>query len=134
MIAHQDDVLETVLDHLLGHLLVDRGEQRPGQSDGSRQLGAGVVHRKRHHRRGDRIPEFFRDRDDGSVSHQRVAAVYVLRTTLLGAAVIDERRGLSLLVDRLLDLGPGHHLEVDQRLGLRIACAGENRKRANGRQ
>src|SRR5258708_35563299 len=127
MIAHQDDVLEAGLYKLLGDSLVDSREQRRGEADGSRQISACLVWRKWQHRRRNRVAELFGDRLRGGARHQRVAAIHVLRSALFGSTVVNEHGGLTVLVDGLFDLGPGHHLEFDERAcGLGLGEAAEN--------
>src|SRR6185312_6909289 len=58
--------------------------------------------------------------------------VHVLRSPLLGAAVVDERGRLAGL-NRLLDLLPGHHVELDQWPGrLRVGRRAENNQSSDG--
>ena len=81
------------------------------------------------HRHRDGVAELERDRFDGRPRHERVAAIHVLRAALLGAAGV-EQRGRLAGVHRLLDLGPGHHLELDERLF--TAVLGERHRRGEG--
>ncbi len=120
VIAHQDDVLEAGGDALLGDALQDAAENLRRQADRARQIGARVVRRVGQDRHEDRVTQLQRDRLDDFVRHQRVAAVDVLRSALLGTAVVDEG-GRFPLFEGLLDLEPGHHFKIDQgRLGLGV--------------
>lgn len=115
MVAHKHYVLESILDHLLGDLFVHSGKKRRSEADSARQRGACVIRGERQNRSGDGVAQLFGDRDDCRVRHQRMTSVDVLRAPMFGAAVINQRGGLAGL-DRLLDLRPGHHFEVDFRL------------------
>ena len=75
-------------------------------------IGAGAVGREGQHRRGEGVAELQRDVAHLLAAHQRVAAVHVLRAALLGAAVVDQGRGLAGS-EGLFDFGPRHHLELD---------------------
>ena len=54
--------------------------------------------------------------------HERVAAVHVLRSALLGAARVERARRLAG-GHRRLHLRPRHHLELDERLALDGCCS-----------
>ena len=131
VVAHDDDVLEAGRHRLLGDALEDGAEELRRQADRAGQLRAGVVRRVGQHRHRDRVAEPERDRLDDLAAHQRVAAVDVLRSALLGAAGVDERCRLAGR-DRRLHLGPRHHLEFDEVFFRRRF--GRLRERRRGRQ
>ena len=91
------------------------------QADRAGQIRAGAVGRVGERRHHDRVAELQRDRLRGGARHQRVAAVDVLRSALLGAAGVDDRRRLAG-GERRLHFRPRHHLELDERC-LRAAAA-----------
>ncbi len=132
MIAHDDDVLEAGGNGLLADPLEDQPEKVGSEANRAGQIGAGVVRRVGQHRHGDRVAEAQRDRTDDLASHQRVPAVDILGAALLGAAGVEQRRRFAV-GQRLLYLGPGHHLELDERL-LRRCGRLLGRRRLGGRR
>ena len=131
MIAHQDHVLEAGGDALLRDAFQDDAENLRRQADRARQIGARIVRRIGQDRHEDRVAQLQRDRLDDLVRHQRVAAVDVLRSALLGAAGVHERGRLAG-GERGFDFRPGHHAELDERLlgagcRRRPGCLGERR-------
>ena len=50
------------------------------------------------------------------MGHQRVATEHGMWTSLFGAAVVYENGGFTVIVDRGIDLGVRHELDIDELL------------------
>ena len=111
VIAHHDDVLEARAHCLFGDALEHGAENFRREADRARKIGARVVRGVREHREPEGVAETVGDGLDDFGAHQRVAAIDVLWSALLGASRVDERGRLAGR-ERGLHLGPRHHREL----------------------
>src|ERR1700678_2554862 len=125
MISHQHNVAKAIDDHRLGNLLVQRRENRPRDPDGARKIRLRVIHGIGNYGRQDGIAQLLRDFDTQFVNDQRVGPIDSLWTPFFGAAVEDDRRGLTVL-ESLLHLRPRHQLKIHR---LREAAYAQRREK-----